>query len=539
MKARCSCGDAANYRQRIVGNIASHRGGAVANRIGNQLIDNSLFDGNKVVSDGYAYGGAVDNDAGSSYTQIINNSIFVNNTASSTYSYTVEGGAVRNNRGAQLIIDSQFINNGAICSSGGAFGGAIFIVGSATTTLVAQDKDILFEGNYVSSKGSATKTPDAIYMYDNSNAALNLNASAGRSIIFNDRISSYSSVAAIHINNTGTWDNSTDIFKDLSGSNSVPVSAGTTGTIVLNEDMSGYRGNVYIYGGTVKVGWDRTNTYGQAVTPKFFNSSYTNIAAAATVDLVNGKATDSITKVVGNGSLLIDVDPAAGITDNFSLYRVAQDCLILKGINFLSDVDGESASLTVGSGAGSFVPFKLDYTNIYTNGNSYALSTTNGKILTITRTSTFDSFQDAFKSDGANKYFNFSRNEYFGESSEEIYCGNLGGKSLVVDGNGFMLAKNAYNNNYLGMVVDDGQELSLNYLGKFTKTETSSSSGMLFPDGKYYTVQTNNMYGIASSRAVGEYLDYSVLKNAGTTSITNSYLSKMPYKTHILLKPAA
>lgn len=510
----------------FIGNTATDRGGAVYNWWGQQLIDESLFDGNKVVSDAYAYGGALDNYSGSSGgVQIINNSIFINNTASSTYSaaYTVMGGAVSNNAGVQVITDSQFINNGAICSNsaGGAFGGAIYIGDNATTTLSAQYKDILFEGNYVSSKGSTTKTSNAIHLYRGSSnqPTLNLNASSGHSIIFNDRITNSNGSTNIYINRPGTYDNTDNILKDPTGSNGTPVSAGTKGTIELNEDMSGFFGNIYMYDGTLKLGWDRVNTYGQVVTPKFFDHSSLFDITQGVIDTVNGKVDELGRLRSTNGTFIMDVDLVSGTNDYFPGY--ISGTLTIGGVNLLTDSGVATQKLEVAGVA----PLTLAYTNVYTNNNFYILSHPSSGDIQLTNQMTYSLFRDAFSSDKSNKYYNFSRAEAYGNSGDTLLVGNLGGKYLAVNGNGYSLKTGGYTGNYLGMVVADGQELLLNHFGSYTKTE--NSAGMLFPDGKKYQLSLDGTtgYGIANSVINDENPHYSVLKNSGTTSITNAVVN--------------
>ena len=244
--------------------------------------------------------------------------MFTGNSVSMNGTGSAYGGALY---GRFIVSDTSFVNNAAIAGTASkAYGGAISVIN--TGTLIAKDKDVLFEGNYTSVDGGATKVSDAIYL---NKWTLNLNA-GNHKIIFNDRITGANTSGKINVNQTGTWDDSDSTVTNKG--NYIPIWAGTTGTIELNEDMSGYTGDVNIYSGTVKLGENRTNTYSQAVTPVFFAANNLNLYGG-TVDLQNKKIdtvtitnfSGSIDDVTGEAlaNLKIDADMSSGMADNFTI----------------------------------------------------------------------------------------------------------------------------------------------------------------------------------------------------------------------------
>ncbi len=166
-------------------------------------------------------GGAVGNIGvlGDDMYVTINDSTFTDNSAVST------GGALYNGDVA-YVIDSTFRNNTA------EEGGAIFNMG--ILNIIALDKDVVFEGNTASGESNAIETTGTMHL----NAGVHF-------VIFNDKI---------------TGDGQIIVNPDYALSRTtVP----TTGTIILNEDMTGYKGSVDIKSGTVQVGQNG----------RFFNAS--------------------------------------------------------------------------------------------------------------------------------------------------------------------------------------------------------------------------------------------------------------------------
>ena len=293
-------------------------GGAIYNG-GNLYIENTAFFNNYTKSID-AYGGAIEN-AGN---LTIVSSIFDSNNAaaySSSSDSSARGGAIFHQAGTLTLIDTSFLNN-YVSATHNYYGGALYL--NSTAIIIANNQDVLFEGNYQIKAGSSAQISSGVFV-NSSGGVLNLNAGA-KNIIFNDRIDgagqNFDSFS-ININKTGTWNDTESPF--ATSGNKIPVRAPTTGTIELNEDMTAYWGNVNIYGGTVKLGEDRTNTYSQAVEPEFFFADNLNLYGG-TIDLQNKKI-DYVTIRNFNGSfdadgnalgnLKIDANLSAGTADNY------------------------------------------------------------------------------------------------------------------------------------------------------------------------------------------------------------------------------
>lgn len=141
---------------------------------------------------------------------VVKDSTFTNNSA--TY-----GGALYN-WDDTYIIDSSFSNNTATDG-----GGAIFNINALF--LIAQNSDIEFTGNTSSGESNAIYTTEM----------LGINAAENQQVIFNDKITGSGSIV---INNPYTLEE-----------NVMP----TGGTVILNEDMSGFVGNITIASGNVQL----------------------------------------------------------------------------------------------------------------------------------------------------------------------------------------------------------------------------------------------------------------------------------------------
>ncbi|MCL2390054.1 MAG: hypothetical protein FWC88_01330, partial [Endomicrobia bacterium] len=260
-------------------NGSSDTGGAIYNA-GSVSVSELVFSGNTAVSSETALGGAVFNDG----VFTVQNSSFTYNTASGSVAY---GGAVYNSSGAiSEIIDTSFINNSA-----GTSGGAIYNDGG-TVNIIAGLENSEFSGN------KAAGISNAICV--SNGGVINLNAGLAQ-IIFNDNITSSGNANIININQTG-------------------LSFPSSGTIVINADMSGFNnssgtfsGNtVNFYGGTIQFGSNAV----------FFNDADFYMYSGATLNMNNGKI-DTISldnfnlPESGEAFVCLDVDLRAASADNF------------------------------------------------------------------------------------------------------------------------------------------------------------------------------------------------------------------------------
>ena len=482
-------------------------GSTISYGTGQAIISNSIFNENKVSSTGteWIYGGAVH----SPYSHIIiSNSMFTGNSVSMNGTGSAYGGALY---GRFIVSDTSFVNNAAIAGTASkAYGGAISVIN--TGTLIAKDKDVLFEGNYTSVDGGATKVSDAIYL---NKWTLNLNA-GNHKIIFNDRITGANTSGKINVNQTGTWDDSDSTVTNKG--NYIPIWAGTTGTIELNEDMSGYTGDVNIYSGTVKLGENRTNTYSQAVTPVFFAANNLNLYGG-TVDLQNKKIdtvtitnfSGSIDDVTGEAlaNLKIDADMSSGMADNFTISGTSTGKLNITGINILAD--GDAQKITVFNNG---ISPELTVINSYTNAMKYVFEadSENAGVLQISSTvaGDFDGFTAALADTGKRS---------FSATGDVVIKENLAqmqGTKLTIFGN-----KHAFDGGgFTGLSTADGQNLEISEAGAFTLTESADGSILRWSssgEAVYYNLTVDNagLYNFS-----GE-----ALHNAGTASIEKSVIS--------------
>src|SRR5699024_3137996 len=118
--------------------------------------------------------------------------------------HTTGGGAIFVSGDVSTIIDSSFTNNRVNSVNTWTGGGAIFANNDATVNIIADAKNVVFEGNMLDSDSNAITINRAV---------LNLNA-GNSSIIFNDAITNQKSLdnsATININQTGEWDTETDL----------------------------------------------------------------------------------------------------------------------------------------------------------------------------------------------------------------------------------------------------------------------------------------------------------------------------------------
>jgi hypothetical protein len=274
-----------------------------------------------------AYGGAINNGSltGSSIGNITGD--FAGNSVSGkTGAY---GGAIYNTSLPVIVTDGSFVNNYAQSTAGPALGGAIYT--TKTIDLIAKSKDVILSGNYVSSDGGATKISNAVHLAGNATAAnaasLNLNADAGLSIIFNDSITSDAvGNSLININNDGSG----------SAARGPVAGAPTTGTVLLNADMSGFGAGagdaVNFWNGTIKLGSNF----------QYFAVPIDVMAGGSqTLDISNNSFLDVVQMnkftLDNNLNVLMDVNLANKTSDTFTGTPGGSGTMNLTGFNILKD----------------------------------------------------------------------------------------------------------------------------------------------------------------------------------------------------------
>lgn len=269
-------------------------------------------------------------------------SIVVDNI-SSWRGFTAESGGAFTNAGTTTIYDTVFENNIANTN-----GGAINNSSNGIVNIIAHNNDVVFQNNL------ANNISNAIH---NDGGIINLNALGNNQIVFHDKVTSSGTNGVININ---------------ASKNEVATSAlnsSSTGTVVLNNDMSGYKGDVNLYHGTIKVGENGA----------FFNPNNFNIYGC-TLDFGNNKVQNynlGTLSITDHVNMIVDVDLAAEemdtinsvnkITDagkiNVSEIKLLSDALSNKvQINFTDDNLREAVTYTGGD---------VSYSPIYKYGVTY------------------------------------------------------------------------------------------------------------------------------------------------------------------------
>ena len=290
-------------------NTSNLDGGAIDNYGSLKIGANAIFSYNKVIGNsGNYYGGAISNNRNAFNHEIKGNieigaNVIFEGNVSNAY-----GGAISNGSDSTLTIkDGALFKNNSARS-----GGAIYTKG--TVNLIANTNDILFDGN-TDDNGSC-----AICADDDGIGAgkINLFASKDAKITFNDKIRSVFATSELNVNKTGT-------LSDASG------------TIILNEDMSGFSGDVNIYAGEVVL----------TEKAKWFSGSTT--IDNATINMANTVIEDigfmNLT-VYNTLNLSVDADLKDEKMDTISTdgYQI-EGTIKVNAINIVSDTEKDKAEL--------------------------------------------------------------------------------------------------------------------------------------------------------------------------------------------------
>ena len=293
---------------------ADSNGGAIDNYgIMSLLGSVNSFSSNKSNN---GYGGAIHNSGIITFAGDVN---FTDNSSEDS------GGAISNRLSGTIIMDKKAVfvgnssnfggaiyNDGTITFKNGAIvrdniteigdGGAIYNTG--TLNLIAYTNSVEFTGNTSYGEKIAICCDGGI---------TNLWASKNADVVFNDKIIGYAS-ALININKS---------------SGTLP----TTGKIILNEDMSDYKGTVNFYNGTIELG-ENGAWFGGNV----------NVENSPTINMANSIVSEhnfhDLT-INNDLKLIVDADLANGEMDTISATSFGNSSgkITVTGINILSDID--------------------------------------------------------------------------------------------------------------------------------------------------------------------------------------------------------
>ncbi len=375
------------------------------------------------------------------------------------------GGAVYNNDNSTMTIigeDILFSNNKAemIDDFSGRHlgaGGAIYNGGNSILNLVSSG-NMVFTGNKAFF-GTANGISNAIYDYG---GTINLYASDNAEIIFNDRITSENSNSVLNINQSTTTLNA-------------------IGKIVLNEDMSGFKGAVNLYNGEIELK-PNVEEDSNINKNKFFSGSIT--LSGGTLNIQNGVIDDiKVTNLTSteNTNLKFDVDLSNNTSDIFTITNDATGELNLTAINILG-VNGTSGQLTL------FNDEVAPTLNILTTANygGYEYTFTNSSdtlgVLNYEQTGTTRTFKEVVN-DVVPGYRSYS---LAGNETVIEDLGELGGTQLTIFGNG----KNIEGNNSVdGIYVADGKILNIENVNSWRGF--NRTYGAIKNEGNLYISETN------------------------------------------------
>ena len=480
--------DNSNFENNISG-----IGGAIYTNVPEE-ISNSSFKNNKAEFSG----GAIYADASVQTT----NSTFENNSAND------KGGAIYGK--AMTLTDTDFINNTA--KTGGAIHSAWpdeykDIVSAAEELginagihITALNKDVKFSGN------KADKGSD-IYMENNQ---LYLNANENKTISFDGGIVGKNSSIIINDQAKELYDNMTSVGKIVINNF---VSPDKNSSLAINHKA-----------GTLAL----TNE-------KYLDGTDLTLEEGSTLDLTNKSVgtmnLNSLTS--NNANLNIDADLASSenVFDMINA-KTASGTLNLKNVNLISDFSDSQNEFTVTLPIQEGFELKVPENGISTTTKDYVynIDTTDGKF-SVNRL--VDDEGNAIKTDGFTVAVNqtdkiggvdveLSQDRSFsaGEdikitenNSAKGWTGNLGGKSLTINGNGYTLdgEKNT------GIAIYDKQTLTFNDINiKGFETSKDRKGVLTVNDGGSLNINAVN-YDVS----LGKNSDSDIIYLDGTTSFAN------------------
>lgn len=426
------------FNSNYLTDTAAAKGGAIGSVGSNTLINiaDSKFINNYITNSKTSYGGAI-------YTQLhkinIENTDFINNHIDNAT--TAYGGAIADIGSTITIKNSNFINNSANGST--TAGGAIFFQGNgaavpATINLVADGKDIEFTGN------KAGVTSNAIYQ--GSNSRLNFNISSGNKITLNDRINS----------------SATNTIMNINGTNS---DFPTSGTLVLNENMNSYWGNVNLYGGTLQIG--EKGTFFKN-TPNF--TTYDGV----TLDLQNNKTDNiSIKNYIINGTtnVKIDADLANEKIDNFNITSTSgSGNLNISSIDMTSEFNENVNTKTFDflTGANINTTLNSSLNTILTQSSRYDV-TLNKNTLTFDRSEYTGGLAGAVALDDK-RHYQMLEDEVLTDWNTPTQ-NELQGETLIVTGHN----NGVSGTNHEGILVNNSSNLIINNIGSTSGNDIEKS----------------------------------------------------------------
>ncbi len=471
---------------------ATDGGGAIVAGLTNLTINNSTFKNNNTTAQGGAIASGYINS-----NLAIKNSIFENNSAQK------QGGAINASSLSVNIVDTDFKNNTS--TQGGAINSELIDdfagledVLSTGINIVSLNKDVIFSGNIAEKGGD-------IYI---SNRTLRLNANSGRTMYFGGGIVGKDSI--ININDS----NSNSLYENLS----------SVGKIVMDNFVSPEENSslaVNLKSGTLALTKDN-----------YLNSTDLTLEEGSLLDLANNNVGEmnlnSLTS--NNAGLKIDMNLASSnqILDTIKA-TTATGVLNLQDVNITSDFAEVTKNEYTASVTPDGVELKTPESGINVLTNDYVYTITakdnnlnvnrladkNGEGLKIDgftiAVNQTDKAGDSDISLSDERTFAANRDIKITETNTETgWTGNLSGKALTVNGNGYTLD----GENNIGFAVNNAQTLTFNDTNIKGFITNSERKGVLtVKDGG-----TVNINASDSNISLGNNSDTDVIYLEGTTS---------------------
>lgn len=467
----------------------------------NSSIKNSTFEGNETVNNGgaiYAERSEITDSANIGLT--VENTNFTSNKATGANS---KGGAIyaSSDVNGLTITDSSFRNNAA------KEGGAIYSESSSTTTIQANSKDVVFENN--NSTGTTNGTGSGIYL----NGALNAQASEGKTLTINDTIKFADSNSMLNINTdfTNNYAGTVVLDKALDGGYGINLGGGATGDA-----------------GTLKLGQEAANQ-----TLNFLG------AYGAALDLRNDHAGDVLTinelsaNRVSTTNLNLDFDASSGVSDKLVINSLESGVdsakFNLNAINVTADGTASSGTFMESAVSDDITLSQTPQLTTVTSGGykyTFTLDDNNFGVFNVIREDggvpVDQSLQAAIADPSVDSY---SLNNNY------TVVGELG--SLAGDNRNFTIYGNtndiiANGNNIYGILLDEGQTLTIDKVGDISDPNSKGFSG--FYSGDLYSVIDNWRGGtinisdsVFSDNSDDSHYSYSAtVYNGDEVNITNS-----------------
>ncbi len=505
----------------FIANSSARSGGAIRNLDGaNEVtIYDSLFRFNNS-----RQGGAIKNSDESK--AIIYNSLFDRNYAiydspDSPAASRPGGGAISNTDGKVYITDSQFTNNAAE-NNGGA------ILSDGLLYIYAKEKDVEFKNNKslatISNAGANATVSGGVYndLYLLKNAEINANA--GKNIIFNGSVVNAVNTVVLSLNNDAS----------IQG-----------GNYIFNNEVTNGIFNIY-NGAAVKFGTynqvDGSVSYG-----KLNGVSFSNDTKGGTIDFQNNHIDDQVlTDLTLNSDIDIklDVDLVNGISDYFSANTyTGNGKLNIVGINILSDnpidlatkvsnsVLKDAITLSIATVDGPSLSYSILYDTSQNDGGYLRFSSGEMTNLVIVN-----------RAEAKHRFYSLGSDENIAADIAEIGDGSTSiGEMGGVTGTIFTINGNSdysiNGENYAEITVKSGKTLNVDNVGSLEANGDVKAAWQGFK-GTLFSVSsgTLNFTGdnvIANNTAIDK--ESLISNNGGTITVSDGSLNILNNSYHASL----